>query len=191
MSCLMNTTSKAIKDMKYNYVGLFPFWFNEKLLHFLKSISSLFLNIWKQFLKLVDKSLFQHDLWKYTVRKPKKKKLLILLLICKNSKYPIRYFLWCNKTLPGTIWLQAYWEPFWASGMECFCSNNKHHQTVRWMCRKFCLGCLKRFRYKTRCAKKNSWRCYAKYKSTWSLFRNILMMLTCVWLQHKVRKFMN
>ena len=51
----MNPTSQAIKDMKYNYVGLFPFWFNQKLLRFLKAIISIFLVVWKQFLKLVDK----------------------------------------------------------------------------------------------------------------------------------------
>ena len=59
----MNATSQAIKDMKYDYVGLFPFWFNQKLLRFLKAIFSIFFVIWKQFLKLPGKILFQYSLW--------------------------------------------------------------------------------------------------------------------------------
>ena len=54
--------SQAIKNMKYNYVGLFPFWFNQKLLRFLEAFFSIFLVIWKQFLMLPDKSLFQSSL---------------------------------------------------------------------------------------------------------------------------------
>ena len=33
----MNPTSQAIKNMKYNYVGWFPFWFNQKLLHLIEA----------------------------------------------------------------------------------------------------------------------------------------------------------
>ena len=54
--------SQAIKNMKYNYVGLIPFWFNQKLLRFLEAFFSIFLVIWKQFLMLPDKSLFQSSL---------------------------------------------------------------------------------------------------------------------------------
>ena len=36
MSWLMNPTSQAIKNVKCNYVGLFSFWFVQKLLGFLE-----------------------------------------------------------------------------------------------------------------------------------------------------------
>ena len=42
MSLLMNPTSQAIKNMKYNYVGLFPFWFYQKLLRFLEAFLFIF-----------------------------------------------------------------------------------------------------------------------------------------------------
>ena len=63
MSWLRNPTSQAIKNMKYNYLGLFPFLFYQKLLRFLKSFFfSIFFVIWKQFLMLGGKILFQSSL---------------------------------------------------------------------------------------------------------------------------------
>ena len=104
------------------------------LVCFLKAIFSIFLVIWKQFFKLGDKSWFQHGLWKHMVRKLKKK-LLTLFLTCRNSKYPIRYFLWCHKTLPGAIWLQACWDyPFKHQGWNVFA------QTVNTF--KSLIGCM-------------------------------------------------
>ena len=58
----MNPTSQVIKNMKYDYVGLFPLWFNQKLLRFLEAFCSIFLVICKQFLMLADGSLFQSPL---------------------------------------------------------------------------------------------------------------------------------
>ena len=58
----MNPTSQAIKNMKYNYVGWFPFWFNQKLLHLIEAFFSIFFIIWKQFLMLADKTFFHLSL---------------------------------------------------------------------------------------------------------------------------------
>ena len=44
----------------------------------------------------------------------------IILELCRNSKYPIRYLLWWHKILPGAIWTQTYSEPLQAYKMECF-----------------------------------------------------------------------
>ena len=44
----------------------------------------------------------------------------IVLDLCRNSKYLIRYLLWWHKILLGAIWTQTYSEPLQASKIECF-----------------------------------------------------------------------
>ena len=62
MSWLMNPANNVIKNMKYKYVGLFPFRFYQKLLRFLDALFSIYFVIRKQFLMLADKILFQSSL---------------------------------------------------------------------------------------------------------------------------------